>query len=63
MLGNFACFFFRRLIFVKINFSKKTFRNTVSECQTVGIQIVGSGLRLNCRQNLSVDAKKSQGKS
>ena len=61
MMGKFSCFCCRLLTFSKINFFKKFFQNTNSECQMVSIQIrtnvVCPELDPNCLHCLSADDK------
>ena len=49
MLDNFSRFCYRLLTFFKINFFKKILSGTVSECQTVWIQISTDAMSVNNR--------------
>ena len=61
LLGIFSCFFCRLLIFSKSNFSKNSFRNTISVSdrmdpdQSQRFVYVGPDLGPNCLQRLSAD--------
>ena len=57
MLGNFSCFCCHLLTFFKIYFFKKNLSGTLSECQTVWIQIRTNDLGTNYLQRLSADDK------
>ena len=61
MLGNFVCFFVVYGFFLKLTFSKKSFRNTIRMSNSLdpdqARQFIGSDLGPNCLQRLSADDK------
>ena len=61
MPGNFACFFCRLQIFLKLTFSKKYFRNTIRVLNSLDADqaqhFAGPDLGPNCLQRLSADDK------
>ena len=60
-LGNFSCFWCRLLTFLKINFLKNSFRNTIRVSNSLNPDqdrhFVGPDLGPNCLQRLSADDK------
>ena len=61
MLGNFSCFFVVRVLFLKLTFSKKSFRNTIMVSNSLdpdqARHFVGPDLGPNCLQRLSAEDK------
>ena len=55
LLGNYACFFCRLLIFFKINFFKTSFRNTIKVSNSLIQKKIVPDLGPNCLQKLSAD--------